>query len=194
MHYLGPVAPNQRIQAVPGGGSSVPIWLLGSSTFSAQLAAARGLPFAFAGQFAPQMMLEALDLYRENFKPSATLKKSYAMIGLPVLAADTDEQAEHLATSTQQRALRLIRGQPIYTPPPVATMDGLWNPAEKQAVEARLTAAVMGGPETIESKLKEFLQLTKADELMLHTDCYRPEDRLRSYQIVADIFLKQPTK
>ncbi len=185
MRYLGSVSPSQPIQAVPGGGSHVPIWLLGSSTFSAQLAAELGLPFAFAGQFAPQMMLEALDLYRENFKPSATLKKSYAMIGLPVLAADTDEQAEYLATSTRQRALRLIRGQPIYTPPPVATLDGLWNPAEKQAVESRLTAAMIGGPETIERKLTEFLQLTKADELMLHTDCYRPEDRLRSYEIVA---------
>jgi len=187
-HYLGPVTPNQRIQAVPGGGANVPIWLLGSSTFSAQLAAELGLPFAFAGQFAPQMMLEAMGLYRENFKPSVTLKKSYAMIGLPVLAADTDEQAEHLATSTRQRVLRLIRGEPIYTPPPVATMDGLWNPAEEQAVEARLTAAVIGGPKTMERKLKDFLQLTKADELMLHTDCYRPEDRLRSYEIVAGLF------
>jgi luciferase family oxidoreductase group 1 len=189
-HYLGPISPSQRVQAVPGGGSNVPIWLLGSSTFSAQLAAELGLPFAFAGQFAPQMMLEALNLYRENFKPSATLQKSYALIGLPVLAADTDEEAEHLATSTRQRALRLIRGQPIYTPAPVATMDGLWNPAEKQAVEARLTAAAIGGPETVERKLTEFLQLTNADELMLHTDCYRPEDRLRSYEIVAGLFLK----
>ena len=194
MHYLGPVSPTQRVQAVPGGGTNVPIWLLGSSTFSAQLAAELGLPFAFAGQFAPQMMLEAMHLYRENFKPSATLKKSYAMIGLPVLAADTDEQAERLATSTRQRVLRLIRGQPIYTPPPVATMDGLWNPAEEQVVESRLTAAVVGGPKTVARKLKEFLHLTKADELMLHTDCYRPEDRLRSYEIVADLFLKQPTK
>lgn len=194
MHYLGPVSPAQRIQAVPGGGTNVPIWLLGSSTFSAQLAAELGLPFAFAGQFAPQMMLEAVHLYRENFKPSATLKKSYVMIGLPVLAAHTDEQAERLATSTRQRVLRLIRGQPIYTPPPVATMDGLWNPAEQQAVESRLTAAVVGGPKTVERKLKEFLQLTKADELMLHTDCYRPADRLHSYEIVAGLFLKQPTK
>jgi luciferase family oxidoreductase group 1 len=193
-HYLGPVSPGQRIQAVPGGGSNVPLWLLGSSTFSAQLAAKLGLPFAFAGQFAPQMLLEAIALYREHFKPSEALKEPYTMIGLPVLAAETDEQAEHLATSTRQRALRLIRGQPIHTPPPVASMDGLWNPAERQAVEDRLAVAVIGGPATVERKLREFLHLTGADELMLHTDSYRLEDRLRSYEIVASLFLKQPTK
>ena len=191
MHYLGPVSPGQRIQAVPGGGSNVPVWLLGSSTFSAQLAASLGLPFAFAGQFAPQMMLEAIGLYREHFKPSATLDKPYAMIGLPVLAADTDEHANLLATSARQRVLRLIRGQPIFTPPPVATMDGLWNSAE-QASRAKVcsSAAVIGGPATVERKLREFLQLTKADELMLHSDCYRLEDRLRSYEIVSGLFLK----
>src|ERR1700678_4412103 len=142
IHYLGPVSPGQRVQAVPGGGSNVPIWLLGSSTFSAQLAAYMGLPFAFAGQFAPEMMMEAAALYRQLFKPSATLQTPYLMIGLPVLTADTDEQAEYLATSAQQRALRLIRGQPIFTPPPVASMDGLWNAGEKRAVEGRLAAAV----------------------------------------------------
>jgi luciferase family oxidoreductase group 1 len=194
LHYLGPVSPGQRIQAVPGGGSNVPVWLLGSSTFSAQLAAELGLPFAFAGQFAPQMMLEAIGLYREYFKPSASLDKPYAMIGLPVLAADTDEHANHLATSARQRVLRLIRGQPIFTPPPVATMDGLWNPAEQQAVESHFGAVVIGGPATVKRKLREFLKLTKADELMLHSDCYRLEDRLRSYEIVSGLFLKPTTK
>jgi luciferase family oxidoreductase group 1 len=190
IHYLGPVSPSQRVQAVPGGGSNVPIWLLGSSTFSAQLAAHMGLPFAFAGQFAPEMMLEAIALYREYFKPSATLKQPCLMIGLPVLAADTDEQAAHLATSTQQRALRLIRGQPIYTPPPVASMEGIWNPAEKRLVERRLAAAVIGGPATVKRKLQEFLKLTGADELILNSDFHRLEDRLRSYEIVAGLFLK----
>jgi luciferase family oxidoreductase group 1 len=194
LHYLGPASPGQRIQAVPGANSDVPVWLLGSSTFSAQLAAALGLPFAFAGQFAPQMMVGAIGMYRELFKPSAALKKPYAMLGLPVLAADTDEHAEHLATSARQRVLRLIRGQPIHTPPPVASMDNLWSAGEKQSVEAHLGAAVVGGPATVERKLLEFLKLTHADELMLHTDCYRLEDRLHSYEIVASLFLNQPTK
>jgi luciferase family oxidoreductase group 1 len=190
MLLLGPVSPGQRIQAVPGGNSNVPIWLLGSSTFSAQLAAAMGLPFAFAGQFAPQMMIEAITLYREHFKPSPTMSQPYVMIGLPVLAADTDEQAEHLATSAHQRILRLIRGQPIFTPPPVASMDDLWNSGEQRAVESHLGAAVIGGPRTVERKLREFLRLTCADELMLFSDFYRLEDRLRSYEIVAGLFLK----
>jgi len=194
IHYLGPVSPGQRVQAVPGGNSNVPIWLLGSSTFSAQLAAHMGLPFAFAGQFAPEMMMEAVALYRQYFKPSATLKQPYLMIGLPVLAADTDEQAGHLATSTQQRGLRLIRGQPIFTPPPVASMDGLWNAGEKRAVEGRLAAAVIGGPASVERKLQEFLELTRANELILFSDFYRLEDRLRSYEIVAGLFLKPTIK
>jgi luciferase family oxidoreductase group 1 len=190
LHFLGPVSPGQRVQAVPGGNSHVPVWLLGSSTFSAMLAAEMGLPFAFAGQFAPQRMQEALELYRTHFKPSARLEKSYAMVGLPVLAADTDAQAEHLATSARQRILRLIRGQPIFTPPPVASLDALWNPAEQQSVESHLGAAIVGGPATVEKELREFAEHTGADELILHTDCYRPEDRLRSYEIVAGLFLK----
>lgn len=187
---LGPVAPNQRVQAVPGGNSNVPVWLLGSSTFSAHLAATLGLPFAFAGQFAPQMMSEAIQLYREYFKPSATLNHPYVMVGLPVLAADTDEQAKHLATSARQRILRLIRGQPIFTPPPAASMDELWNAAEQRAVEAHLGAAVIGGPNTVGRKLREFLELTQANELILYSDFYRVEDRLHSYEIVAGLFLK----
>ena len=187
--FLGPVAPQQRVQAVPGGTTNVPIWLLGSSTFSAQLAATLGLPFAFAGQFAPQMLIEALGLYREYFQPSATLKQPHAMVGLPVLAADSDEQAEHLATSARQRILRLVRGQPIFTPPPVASMAGRWNAEEQRAVEAHLGAAIIGGAATVERRLREFLQRTGADELILHTDCYRAEDRLRSYEIVSKLFL-----
>jgi luciferase family oxidoreductase group 1 len=188
--FLGPVAPNQRVQAVPGGGTNVPIWLLGSSTFSAQLAATLGLPFAFAGQFAPQLLFEAIGLYREHFKPSPTLKQPYVMIGLPVLAADSDQQAEHLATSAKQRILRLVRGQPIFTPPPVASMQNLWNAEEQRAVEAHLGAAVIGGPATVQKKLREFLQQTKADELILHSDFYQLEDRLHSYEIVAGFFLR----
>lgn len=188
--FLGPVVPHQRIQAVPGGNTNVPVWLLGSSTFSAHLAATLGLPFAFAGQFAPQQMLEAIGLYREYFQPSTTLNQPYVMIGLPVLAADTDAHAEHLATAARQRILRLIRGQPIFTPPPVTSMDSLWNAEEQRLVQAHLGAAIVGGPETVRHKLQKFLQETKADELILYSDFYRPEDRLHSYEIVADLFLK----
>jgi alkanesulfonate monooxygenase SsuD/methylene tetrahydromethanopterin reductase-like flavin-dependent oxidoreductase (luciferase family) len=112
------------------------------------------------------------------------------MVGLPVLAADSDEQAAHLATSAQQRILRLVRGQPIFTPPPVVSLDGLWNPVEKRAVDDHLGAAVIGGPATVKRKLREFLKQTQADELILNSDFYRVEDRLRSYEIVAKIFLK----
>ena len=133
---LAPALPGQRIQAVPGAGSNVPLWLLGSSTFSAQLAARLGLPFAFAGQFAPQLMQEALALYRAGFRPSPALRRPYAMVGLPLIAAGSDRQARHLATSAYQRILRLVRGQPIFTPPPVESMDGLWNEAEKARVQA----------------------------------------------------------
>jgi luciferase family oxidoreductase group 1 len=194
LRYLGPVTPGQRIQAVPGADSNVPVWLLGSSTFSAQLAAALGLPFAFAGQFAPQMMFEAMALYREHFKPSGSLEKPCILLGLPVLAADTDEQANFLITSAQQRVLRLVRGQPIHTPPPVNNMDELWSPGERQAVQAHLGAAIIGGPATVERKLRELLNVTRADELMLYTDCYRLEDRLHSYEIVAKVFLNQSGK
>jgi len=188
MRYLGPVSAGQRVRAVPGGDCKIPLWLLGSSTFSAQLAASLGLPFAFAGQFAPQMLQQAIGLYREYFHPSVLLERPYVMVGLPVLAADKDAEAERLATSAQQRILRLIRGQPIFTPPPVATMDGLWNPGERQAVEAHLGAAVIGSSSTVERKLKEFLRFTQADELMLYSDCYRLADRLHSYEIVAGLF------
>jgi luciferase family oxidoreductase group 1 len=194
MAYLGPAAPNQAIQAIPGTGTQVPLWLLGSSTFSAQLAAFLGLPFAFAGQFAPRMLFEAIELYREKFKPSSALSEPYVMIGLPVLAADSDEKAEHLATSARQRILRLIRGHPIFTPPPVASMDGLWNPEEQRAVESHLAAAVIGGPASVAQKLHAFVQATGANELILHSDFYRLEDRLRSYEIVADRLLAQPNK
>jgi luciferase family oxidoreductase group 1 len=188
---LGPATPGQRVRAMPGTGSRVPVWLLGSSTFSAQLAAELGLPFAFAGQFAPRLMHEALHLYREGFQPSAHLDKPYAMIGLPVIAADSDEKAHHLATSAYQRVLRLIRGEPIYTPPPVTTMDGLWNEAEQAHVETHFGAAIVGGPKTVRREIETFLASTQADELLLNSDFFEPRDRLRSYEIVSELFLRK---
>ena len=188
--FLGPVAAGQRVQAVPGAGSNVPIWLLGSSTFSAHLAGTLGLPFAFAAQFAPRFLFEALEVYREQFRPSAVLDKPYAMVGLPVIAAPTDAEANFLATSAFQRVLRLRRGQPLYVPPPVETMDGVWADFERGMVEEHFSAGIIGGPETVAAGLKAFQEKTGADELMLHSEFYRHEDRLRSYSIVADLFLK----
>jgi len=189
--FLAPASPGQRIQAVPGAGAQVDVWLLGSSTFSARLAARLGLPFAFAGQFAPRLLHEALDLYRAGFRPSEFRRAPYAMVGLPLIAAESDAQAEHLATSAYQRVLRLIRGQPIFTPPPVASMEGRWNEMEEAHVASHFGAAIVGGPGTVRQKLEAFLAETQADELMLASEFYRHEDRLRSYEIVARLPLMQ---
>ncbi len=187
IHYLGDPEPNQRVKAIPGAGAKVPVWLLGSSTFSAQLAAYLGLPFAFASHFAPQLLHEALKIYRAGFQPSEEWPEPHAMVGLPVIAAPTDEEARHLATSAQQQILNLIRHAPTPVPPPVETMEGRWSLAEQNAVRGFFGAAIFGGPETVKRKLEEFVEATQADELIIHSQFYRHEDRLRSYEIVADL-------
>ncbi|TDO07695.1 MULTISPECIES: LLM class flavin-dependent oxidoreductase [Halomonas] len=184
--YLDDERPGQRVRAVPGQGTKVPLWLLGSSDFSARLAAREGLPFAFAAQFAPAQLFEALTLYRDNFRPSAVLDHPYAMVGLPVIAAESNQRAEFLASTARQKFLGMIRGQRIKALPPVEALD--WSPWEQAQVEQFLGAAVIGGPETIREGLEHFLELTGADELMLNTDVYAAEDRLRSYEIVAEIW------
>jgi luciferase family oxidoreductase group 1 len=185
--YLGPAEPGQLVRAVPGAGTNVPIWLLGSSTFSAQLAAFLGLPFAFAGHFAPQQMLEALYLYRQLFRASRWLDKPHAMVGIPMVAADTDEQARRLSTTSAQKFLQLVRGEPFLSAPPVDSMDGLWTPQERALVHMKLGAQIVGGPETIRQKVAAFLAETQADELIISSDLYNHSDRLRSYEIVADV-------
>jgi luciferase family oxidoreductase group 1 len=184
--YLGNATPGQRLQAFPGAGTNVPVWLLGSSTYSAQLAAALGLPFAFASHFAPELLLPAIQIYRNDFQPSRYLQTPYVMTGLPVVAAETDAEATRLATSPALRHLNLIRGEPLFVPPPVASMDGLWSEAEKQMVESRLSVAAVGGPETIRRKLAVFLSDTQADEVMITSDVYDHRQRLRSFEIAAD--------
>lgn len=184
--FLGPAVPGQTVHAVPGEGLDVPVWLLGSSTFSAKLAGALGLRFAFASHFAPEQMEEALFVYRADFRPSRFLDKPYAMIGVPVIGAETDEQARHLATSPQQRFLQLIRGKPIFNKPPVATMNGLWTDGEQAVVEDKMGAAIIGSPETVRRKLAALVQRTGVDEVMFASDLYRHEDRLRSYEIAAE--------
>jgi luciferase family oxidoreductase group 1 len=184
---LAPAREGQMLRAVPGEGTSVPIYLLGSSDFSARLAARLGLPFAFAGHFQPDGMLQALDLYREYFQPSDVLSRPYSMAGVPVMAAETDDQARYLATSIQQKFLNLIRNQPGPTMPPVDSMQGRWNAFEEAAVTAKLRAAIVGGPERVRQGLEQFLAQTAVDELIIATDAYEHADRLRSYEIVAGL-------
>jgi luciferase family oxidoreductase group 1 len=186
MAYLAPAKPGQPLIAYPGAGANVPIWLLGSSTYSAQLAAQIGLPFAFASHFAPAQLFEALRIYRDEFRPSQYLAKPYTIAGVPLVAAESDAEAQKLATSALQRHLRLIRGEPIFVPPPIESMDGLWNEAERFAVESRLGAAVMGGPDTVRRKLARFLEETEADELIFTSDLYEFPQRLRSFGIAAE--------
>lgn len=183
--YFGPRQSTQRVIAVPGMDTNVPIWLLGSSLFSAQLAAEKGLPYAFASHFAPRFMMQAIQLYRENFKPSAVLDKPYVMLGVPLIAADTDEQAQHLATSAYQRILALFRGQSLLLKPPVNTMDGVWLPHEQQAVKEFFAMAVVGGPQTVKAGLERIIQQTQADELIFTCDMYDFADRQHSFEIAA---------
>jgi luciferase family oxidoreductase group 1 len=183
--YLAPAGAGQRLIAYPGAGTNVPVWLLGSTTYSAELAAALGLPFAFASHFAPALLLEAIAVYRATFTPSKHLERPYVMAGVPLVAAETDAEARRLATSPMQRHLKLIRGGPIFVPEPVESMDGLWSEPERFAVESRLGAAVIGGPETVRQKLADFVAATQADELIFVSDLYDHERRLRSFEIAA---------
>ncbi len=185
--YLGPRTDAQRVIAMPGVDSHVPIWLLGSSLFSAQLAAEKGLPYAFASHFAPRMMMQAIEVYRRHFKPSAVLAKPYVMLGVPLVAADTDEQAQYLATTTYQRILALIRGQSMLMRPPVASMQGLWKPHEEQTVNDFLSMALIGSAQTIQQKMQVLLQHTQADELIFTCDLYEHADRLRAFDILAGL-------
>jgi luciferase family oxidoreductase group 1 len=184
---LGPRQPVQQVIAMPGMDSGIPIWLLGSSLFSAQLAAQKGLPYAFASHFAPRYLHQALRIYRENFQPSAVLDRPYAMIGVPLIAAPTDEEAEFLATSAYQRILALTRGESLVLRPPVASMAGRWQPHEQQAVGDFLGLAAIGGPEKIRARLEVLLEQTGADELIFTCDLYQPEHRLRSFEIAASL-------
>jgi luciferase family oxidoreductase group 1 len=175
------------VRAVPGEGLNIPIWLLGSSGFSAQLAGQLGLPFAFASHFAPDYILPALDIYRSNFRASETLQEPYAMIGLNVFAADTDEEARRLRTSHQMQFLNLIRGRTGQLSPPVDTMDELWSEQERATVLQQLSYTVAGGPESVREQFPRFLEETGADEIIVTSQIYDHQARLRSYEILADV-------
>ena len=185
--YLGQPRLGQQVHAYPGEGTNVPVTLLGSSGFSAQLAGELGLPFAFAAHFAPQYVEQALDLYRRSFRASSTLAEPYAMAGLPVIAADTEAEARRLLTTPQQRFLALIRNQPVEQKPPVDSMDGLWNPAEQQAVAARLALAVVGDRAGVQARLQRIADWLGLDEVLAVTDTYEQADRLRSYELLAEV-------
>jgi luciferase family oxidoreductase group 1 len=182
---LAPAEPGQRIQAIPGAGSNVPVWLLGSSDFSAHLAGLLGLPYAFAAHFAPAGLFAAIQTYRHAFQPSEVLREPYLMIAIPVVAAETDQRARVLATSLQQRVLSLIRGEPLVLQPPVEDMANLWNDRGRAAVEQFLGAAIVGGPETVGQKLANFRSATRADEIMVASDTFDHAERLRSHEIIV---------
>ena len=185
--FLAEAAPGQLVRAVPGAGLNVPIWILGSSTFGAQLAAALGLPFAFASHFAPDQLHAALELYRSGFQPAESLSRPHVMLGVSVVAAETDAEATRLATSLKQQFLALQRGRPVQLQPPVDTMDGLWSPVEQLQVEHVLREAIVGGPETVRQRLDDFIARTAADELMITSHIYDHAARVRSYEIVASL-------
>ncbi len=184
-NYFRPAQPGQAIRAVPGTGLDVPLWLLGSSLFGAQLAAMMGLPFAFASHFAPDHLMTAINLYRVNFRPSEALDKPYVMVAASVFAADTDEEGARLATSLQQQFLNLRRGTPGQLPPPVDDMDGIWSPAERLNVERALACSVAGSADTVRKGLAAFIAQTQADELLLTAQIYDHAARIRSFEIAA---------
>jgi luciferase family oxidoreductase group 1 len=185
--YLGPAQSGQLVRAIPGQDSNVPITLLGSSGFSAQLAAQLGLPFAFAAHFAPDYLYAAAELYREQFQPSAALREPWLIIAVQIVAAQTDAAARRLFTTPQQRFLRLIRNQPVELVPPVDSMNSIWTPSERAAVESRLAAAIVGSDATVKAGMEKLVADTSANELIIVTDTYDHEDRLRSYSRIADI-------
>jgi luciferase family oxidoreductase group 1 len=185
--YFAPARPGQAVRAVPGAGLDVPIWLLGSSLFSAELAAARGLPFAFASHFAPDYLLQALEIYRSSFRPSEALAKPYAMAGVNVFAADTDAEARRQFTSLQRQFVNLRRGVPGLLQPPDDASEDEWSEMERAGVERMLACSVVGSAETVRRGLESFVEVTQADELMVTAQIFSHAARLRSFEIVAGV-------
>lgn len=185
--YFQPAEPGQKIKAIPGEGQEVPIWLLGSSLYSAQLAAMLGLPFAFASHFAPDMMEQALALYRERFTPSVQLKKPYAMLTVNIFAAETDAESKRLFTTMQVAFINMLRDQRGKVQPPIDNIDDFWSPQEKVWVTEKLSRSFVGSKETVEQGLRNFLAEHKPDELMISGHFFDPKARLRSLAITAAI-------
>jgi luciferase family oxidoreductase group 1 len=185
--FLAPVQPGQPVQAVPGGGSEVPLWILGSSTFGSQLAALLGLPYAFASHFAPDALHEALRLYRERFAPSEQLSRPHAMVGVNVVVADSDAEARRLFTTIQQGFADLRRGRPGRYKPPIDDIEAYWGPVEKAQASHMLRYAVVGSPQTVRAGLDRLVAETAADELMVVSAVYDHAARLRSFELLAEL-------
>jgi luciferase family oxidoreductase group 1 len=185
--FLAPAVSGQTVRAIPGAGTEVPIWILGSSTFGAELAASLGLPYAFASHFAPDALLSALEIYRRKFKPSKQLDQPYAMVGLNAVAAETDDEARYLFTTIQQSFTNLVRGAGGKLQAPIDNIDNYWTAVEKQHASHMLKYSIIGSAETVRKELEEFVGLTQADELMIVTTIYNHAARVRSYEIVADV-------
>ena len=185
--YFEPTVPGQPVRAVPGAGIEVPVWLLGSSLFSATLSAQLGLPFAFASHFAPDAMDEALALYRRDFQPSARLQQPYAMLGLNVVAADSDAEARRLFTTQQQSFINLRRGRPGLIPPPIDDIESYWTPPEKLMVERALACAVVGAADTAKDGIEAFIARHKPDELLITTNVFEHAARRHSFEIAAAV-------
>jgi luciferase family oxidoreductase group 1 len=185
--FLAPAKSGQAVRAVPGAGTEVPIWILGSSTFGAELAASLGLPYAFASHFAPDDLFAALDVYGSRFKPSQQLDKPYAMVGVNVVAADTDEEARGLFTTVQQSFTNLVRGAGGKLQAPIDNIEEYWNPLEKYQASRMLKYSFVGSGETVRSEIRRFLASTPVDELMIVTSLFDHSARMRSYEIVADV-------
>ena len=185
--YFEPARPGQPVRAVPGAGIEVPVWLLGSSLFSAKLSAQLGLPFAFASHFAPDAMDEALALYRRDFRPSARLQQPYAMLGLNVVAAGSDAEARRLFTTQQQSFINLRRGRPGLIPPPIDDIESYWTPPEKLMVERALACAVIGAADTVKDGIAAFIARHRPDELLLTANVFEHAARRHSFEIAAAV-------
>lgn len=184
--YLEPAEPGQRVQAVPGAGSRVPLWILGSSTFGAALAAELGLPYAFASHFAPASLHSALEVYRARFRPSTQLERPYAMVGVNIIAAETDDEARRLATTQQMSFADLLRGARGLSKPPIDDIETYWSPAEKAQASQMLAVSIYGSRETVRRGIEQLLERTRADELIIVSDVFEHEARLRSYELIAE--------
>ncbi|HWU75165.1 MAG TPA: LLM class flavin-dependent oxidoreductase [Rhodanobacter sp.] len=185
--YFEPARPGQAVRAVPGAGIEVPVWLLGSSLFSATLSARLGLPFAFASHFAPDAMDQALALYRRDFTPSARLQQPYAMLGINVVGADTDAQARRLFTTQQQSFINLRRGRPGLIPPPIDDIEAYWTPPEKLMLERALACAVVGDVDTLHGGIEAFIARHRPDELLITTNVFEHAARRHSFELVAAV-------
>ncbi|HEX5304938.1 MAG TPA: LLM class flavin-dependent oxidoreductase [Dyella sp.] len=183
--YFEPAKPGQAVRAVPGAGLEVPVWLLGSSLFSARLAAQLGLPFAFASHFAPDAMDQALAIYRRDFRPSARLAAPYAILALNVVAAESDAAARRLFTTQQQAFVNLRRGRPGLIPPPIDDIEAFWTPTERMGVEQALACAVVGDPDTVKQGIADFIDRHRPDELLLTANIFDHAARLRSFELAA---------